>query len=64
MVCFYYKDILNDIFPEYFMKAGFKIVTAGNIYDINFYRDLNLSFNYLTLQLQIMWEPIRDIVYT
>ncbi len=36
MVCFYYKDILNDIFPEYFMKAGFKIVTAGNIYDINF----------------------------
>ena len=38
----YYKDILNNIYPKYFEDAGFKIVTAGNLYDINFLSRLKL----------------------
>jgi len=42
IVCLYYKDILNNIYPKYFEDAGFKIVTAGNLYDINFLSRLKL----------------------
>ena len=42
LVCLYYKDILNNIYPKYFEVAGFKIVTAGNLYDINFLSRLKL----------------------
>lgn len=42
IVCLYYKDILDKIYPKYFQDAGFKIVTAGNLYDINFLSRLKL----------------------
>lgn len=35
MVCMFYKDILSGAYKPY-EKAGFKIVTSGNIYDYNF----------------------------
>ena len=42
LVCLYYQDILDGIYPKYFDEAGFKIVTAGNRYDINFLSQLKL----------------------
>ena len=42
MVCLFYKDIINDIYPRYFEEAGFKIVTAGHKYDLNFLSRLKL----------------------
>ena len=36
LVCLYYKDILNDTFCKRYEDAGFRIVTAGNFYDLNF----------------------------
>lgn len=36
MVCLFYKDILDGVYSEYFSDAGFKIVTAGNRFDLNF----------------------------
>lgn len=42
LVCLFYRDILDGIYPKYFEEAGFKIVTAGNRYDINFLSRLKL----------------------
>ena len=42
LVCLYYKDILDEFYPKYFEDAGFKIVTAGNLYDVNFLSRLKL----------------------
>jgi hypothetical protein len=42
LVCLYYKDILDAYYLQYFEKAAFKIVTAGNTYDINFLSRLKL----------------------
>jgi hypothetical protein len=36
----YYIDILNNNCCQNYIDAGFKIVTAGNIFDINFIRRL------------------------
>ena len=36
MVCLYYKDILDKRFLASYKKYGFKIVTAGHFYDLNF----------------------------
>lgn len=45
LVCLFYKDILDGVYPKYFEEAGFKIVTAGNRYDINFLSRLKLIIN-------------------
>lgn len=36
IVCFFYQDIIHNVYPKYFIDAGFKIVTAGHRYDLNF----------------------------
>jgi hypothetical protein len=36
MVCLFYKDILDGAYSKYFSDEGFKIVTAGNRFDLNF----------------------------
>lgn len=40
LICMYYIDILNDNGCKSYIDAGFKIVTAGNIFDVNFIRRL------------------------
>jgi len=42
LVCLFYQDIIDGIYPKYFEEAGFKIVTAGNRFDINFLSRLKL----------------------
>ena len=39
LVCMYWKDILNGL-DEKFLKAGYKICTAGHMFDKNFLRRL------------------------
>ncbi len=40
LTCMYYIDILNNNCCQSYIDAGFKIVTAGNIFDVNFIRRL------------------------
>lgn len=43
LVCMYWKDILKGTHLEY-IKSGFKVVTAGHIFDINFTARLKSIF--------------------